>query len=78
MKPFKCTADLVIMRKLGGLWKFKLIMEATPPNEDDVIIISSPLHHTTTVTFRLTNRKPKVFATFNAKYTPESDAEFAI
>jgi hypothetical protein len=32
-------------------------MEATPANEDDVIVISSPLHKTTTITFKLTNRK---------------------
>jgi hypothetical protein len=41
MKPFKCTADLLIMRKLGGLWKYKVVLEATMPHEDDLIVISS-------------------------------------
>lgn len=31
-------------------------LEATEPKEDDTMIISSPLHKTTSVSFKLTNR----------------------
>lgn len=77
MKPFKTTIDFVIHRKLGGLWKFKIILESSPPNEDDVIVLSSPLDAIDTVSFRLTNRF-KTFATYSAKFTSESDPEFSV
>lgn len=52
-------------------------MESAPPVEDDMIVISSPLHQITSVCFRLTN-KNRALKNFNARFTPESDAEFAI
>lgn len=47
------------------------------PNEDDVIVMSAPLHTTSSLQFRLTNRT-KDFATFTAYYTPDSGPEFAV
>lgn len=44
---------------------------------DDVIVISSPLHKASTVSFKLTNRS-KSFSTFNARFTSDSDAEFSV
>lgn len=53
------------------------MLEAFEPDEDDVILISSPLNKTTSVSFKLTN-KVKAYAHFNAGFSPESDAEFSI
>lgn len=54
-----------------------MVLEATEPKEDDLIVISSPLHRTTSVSFKLTNRH-KHYAPFVAQFTPDSDPEFTI
>jgi hypothetical protein len=56
MKPFKTSVELVITRNTGGRWRFKLNLEATEPDEDDVIVIYSPLNRTSSVSFKLTNK----------------------
>ncbi len=77
MKPFKTHIDLMITRNAGGRWKFKVILEATDPDEDDTIIIYSPLNRTSSVSFKLTN-KYKQYSHFIANFTPETDPEFSI
>lgn len=52
-------------------------MEATEPEEDDVILISSPLNKTTSVQFKLTN-KTKNYSRFVAGFSAESDPEFSV
>jgi len=52
-----------------------LVLEATAPKEDDLIVISSPLNRTTSVSFKLTNHR-KNTAFFTASFTPELDPEF--
>lgn len=52
-------------------------MESSSPNEDDIIVLSAPLDTVDTVSFRLTNRF-KNYATFGAKFTPDSDPEFSV
>lgn len=42
-----------------------MVIEASEPKEDDLIVISSPLHRTTSVSFKLTN-KSKEYASFVA------------
>ncbi len=37
MKPFKTSFDIVIDRKDGGRWAYKMILEALPPLFDDRI-----------------------------------------
>jgi len=54
-----------------------MILEATAPKEDDLIVISSPLNRTTSVSFKLTTHRKKT-AFFTASFTPESDPEFTI
>ena len=49
MKPFKASLEFIVLRQSGGRWKYKIVLEATPPDEDDVILISSPLNKTTSV-----------------------------
>lgn len=56
MKPFKATVDLLIKREEGGVWKFPVVLEANPPDVDDLIVITSPLQKTSSVSFKLTNR----------------------
>ena len=77
MKPFKTTIDMIIQRDIGGVWKFPLSLEASPPDVDDLIVISSPLHKTSSVSFKLTNRY-KQFAKYLAAFTPNSDQEFTV
>jgi hypothetical protein len=45
------------LRKAGGRWKFRIMLEASNPKEDDQIVIQSPLNRTTSVSFKLTNQK---------------------
>ena len=57
--------------------RFKISLEALPPNPDDIITIRSPMNKTTSVTFKLTNIERKS-AWFDAYFTPESDSEFTV
>ena len=52
-------------------------MEATEPEEDDVIQIFSPINKTSSVSFRLANRF-KTYSSFTAFFSPDSDPEFSI
>jgi len=63
MRPFKSQVELVITRELGGRWIFKILLESTEPDEDDIINIYSPLNRTSSVSFKLANRF-KNFSTF--------------
>lgn len=46
MKPIKMVLDLVFFKKSGGRWKFKVSLEATTPDIDDIILIRSPMNKT--------------------------------
>lgn len=43
LKPFKANFDLIVKRESGGVWKFPMSLEGTPPDVDDWIHITSPL-----------------------------------
>ena len=58
--------------------RFKVSLEATPPDVDDIILIRSPMNTTSSVTFRLTNISKRRAAMFKAYFTPESDSEFTV
>lgn len=67
---------------LLGVWgterfnnRFKLNLEATEPEEDDVIQIFSPINKTSSVSFRLANRL-KAYSPFTAFFSADSDPEF--
>ena len=77
MKPFKTNFDLCVYRELGGLWKFKIYLESTEPDVDDIITIHSALHKTTSISFKLSN-KYKQYSAFLAYFTPESAPEFSV
>jgi hypothetical protein len=55
LRPFKTTVEFVITKSSGGRWKFNVVFEALEPEVDDVIVIQSPLHKTSSVSFRLNN-----------------------
>jgi len=77
LRPFKANAELVIYKSTGGRWKFNAIFEASDPEPDDVIIIQSPLHKTSSVSFKLTNYL-RSYAEFQAYFTADSAAEFVV
>lgn len=56
LKPFRTNFDLLVKRDIGGVWKFPMSLEATEPDIDDLIVITSPLNKPTSVSFRITNR----------------------
>jgi len=58
-------------------FRFKISLEATQPNEDDLIILSAPLGERDSVSFKLINRF-KDFATFRSHFTEGSDSEFSV
>lgn len=77
LRPFKANLEFVVYKSSGGRWKFNMIFEAVDPEVDDVITIQSPLHKTSSVSFKLTNHL-KAFAEFNAYFTADSAAEFIV
>lgn len=48
--------DFVVEEKTGPRWRYKLSLEATEPDVDDVIEIEAPLLVTNSVSFKLSNR----------------------
>ena len=77
LRPFKTNGEFIVYKSSGGRWKFNLVFESTDPEVDDVIIIQSPLHKTSSVSFKLTNHM-RTFAEFNSFFTPDSAAEFVV
>jgi len=75
LRPFKTQTEFIVYKSSGGRWKFNAIFEALEPEVDDIITIQSPLHKTSSVSFRLTNHM-KAFAEFTAHFTGDSAAEF--
>lgn len=71
MKPGKASFDFVILRKEGARWRYRLSIEGTEPDPDDIIDIESNLLVTSTISFKMTNTD-KTAATFRAKFTSDS------
>lgn len=77
LRPFKTSTEFVIYKSTGGRWKFNVVFEALEPEVDDVIVIQSPLHKTSSVSFKLNNHM-KCQAEFTAFFTPDSAPEFVV
>lgn len=77
LRPFKSNIEFVIYKSTGGRWKFNVVFESLEPEVDDVIVIQSPLHKTSSVSFKLNNHL-KSFAEFTAFFTADSAAEFVV
>lgn len=54
-----------------------MVFEALEPEVDDTIVIQSPLHKTSSVSFKLTNHL-KSYAEFQAHFTADSAQEFHV
>ena len=54
-----------------------MIFESVDPEVDDIILIQSPLHKTSSVSFKLTNHM-RTLAEFDAFFTPDSAPEFVV
>jgi len=77
LRPFKTNVEFIVYKSSGGRWKFNVIFEALDPEIDDSIVIQSPLHKTSSVSFKLSNHL-KSFADFHAFFTQDSAAEFTV
>jgi len=77
LRPFKAQTELLVSKSSGGRWRFAAIFEATDPETDDVIEIKSPLHKTSSVSFRLCNHT-RTYADFQAFFTHDSATEFSV
>ena len=77
LRPFKAQSELLISKSSGGRWRFAAIFEATEPDIDDAIEIKSPLHKTSSVSFRLCNHT-RAYSDFQAFFTHDSATEFSI
>lgn len=71
LKPSKFSFDFVVKKAEGPKWRYKLMLEATEPEPDDVIHFESALLVTSSVSFKLTNWQ-KSEAEFIAKFTYDS------
>ena len=58
-------------------FRFKLHLEASLPDPDDTVLITSAINKTSSVSFKLHNYS-KHNADFVAGFTPDSDSEFSI
>lgn len=77
LRPFKALSELLVSKSSGGRWRFAATFEATEADVDDVIEIKSPLHKTSSVSFRLCNHT-RTYADFDAFFTHDSATEFSV
>jgi len=77
LRPLNTAIQFLIHRQNGGVWKYDLELEATEPEIDDVIVISSLLGQPSSVTFSLTNQFT-VYTPYKAYFTPDSALEFSV
>ncbi len=71
MKPGKASFDFVVVRKEGARWRYRVVVEGTEPDPDDIIEIESNLLVTSTISFKMTNTD-KSSASYKAKFTSDS------
>lgn len=77
MKPLKVSFDLLITKKEGSRWRYRVVLEGTDPEVDDIIEIESNLLVTSTVAFKITNTE-KQTVPFKAKFTSDSGNDILI
>ena len=77
LKPFRANVDFVISKTTGGRWKYPMMLNATEPDVDDVIVIEAMMNQTSSVSFKLSNHF-NAYSDFEAKFTPDSPYEFTV
>eukprot|EP00759_Apiculatamorpha_spiralis_P010205 PhF_6_TR17060/c1_g1_i1/m.26073 len=77
LRPFSQDVELLLRKSSGGVWKYEIQLEATPPEVDDVINIAAGVHATQSVAFQLYNVFPQP-KTFQAYFTADSAMELSV
>ncbi len=77
LKPFKANLEFILRKGSGGQWRFPLVLQASEPAVDDVILIEAMINQTSSVSFKLSNHF-NAYSDFSAKFTPESPYEFTV
>lgn len=77
LRPFSALTEFLVKKKAGGVWRFPLLLEATSPDADDVIVMEAAVNATSSVTFSLYNVLPQS-SPFTAYFTSDSPQEFAV
>ena len=77
LKPFRANVEFVISKNTGGRWKYPMLLNATEPAVDDVIVIEAMMNQTSSVSFKLSNHF-NAYSDFEAKFTPDSPYEFTV
>lgn len=76
-KPFSTSAHILVKRKAGGLWKFRVLFEALLPDFEDTITLRYEGEHTVSTSFELINPYEEQLA-FEATISDDSAADFAV
>eukprot|EP00466_Bigelowiella_natans_P008048 jgi/Bigna1/73806/fgenesh1_pg.26_\ len=58
LRPVETYCDVIVLKKTGGCWNFRLLLNATQPEIDDVIHIRAAPSTTSSVAFGLNNMLP--------------------
>jgi hypothetical protein len=74
---FSEIIELRVRKDTGGVWRYPLKLQVTEPEVDDQITIEAKLHHTSSVSFDLTNVEPAP-AQFKAYFSADSPVEFNV
>ncbi len=77
LRPFTVNAEVLIRKESGGVWKFPIMLEATTPEVDDVIVIEAAVNQRETVSFNLYNILPQP-SPFVAYFAADSPPEFTV
>jgi len=77
LKPLKAHVGLVVRQASGGRWKYELMLQASAPEVDDVIMMESTLNKTSSVSFALANAFAAE-AEFTATFSAESPTVFSV
>eukprot|EP00466_Bigelowiella_natans_P011255 jgi/Bigna1/72093/fgenesh1_pg.18_\ len=78
LRTVRAACDLMVHKKSGGCWKFKLNFVATDPDFDDTIQIEGKLGVKTSVAFGLNNMLDARRTKFSAFFTYNSAEEFSV
>ena len=77
LRPYQGAVELLVKKKSGGIWRFEMHFEATPPPPDDTIVMQAAVAQRGGVGFALSNVFPEELP-FKAYFTSDSAAEFTV
>ena len=77
LRPFTVSAELCLVRRGGGMWRFPVSLEAQAPEVDDVIDLEAAVNVVASASFQLYNVLPQA-RPYTAYFTPDSPQEFTV